>query len=1576
MILVLLITNVYASWQTYQNDLRNTGIANGSGYFPLRTTNPSTELYGMDFQALIDDLNSDGYNEIIIFSNDFLKIFDYELNLIDEKFVGAILGQPTIFNKNIIFNSRSNNKNYFFVYQLNNSNLQKKFNITLDNDADFSGIKCLNLDGVDSCVFKDKLNYIHVVNIDLEIGNSYNTSAYNETRQTVPAIGDIDNDGNYEAIFWFNNDSSGGYGFLAFDLNERRVDWIVDNIFSPFSTSFALKGQPVLVDLNNDNKLEIAASIFYDDNLNPGYDAYTDWFTEIFVYNSSGSKLFSKCELNPSVGCNDGLAGPGSGTAMWEGTNVFVLDADKNGLDEICFIKDKKRGFNFKNMTINCYNYSGGLLLDSELFPLTDTVKTAVVADMDNDGKNEIVTENRIYALNGTSIFAHDSISNFAIPVDIDGNNRLDLIWTKQGATKLFVDDTDAVKVSGVLVKPENPSVEDSLSCQWEVNGNDKVISANASWYNNNEFYSSEITECINSTLCLTINNIPSSALNENDIWKCFVIAFEGNKKSLPKSDTAFILSKSSEWTSFNKHQLSYGAVSGNGYFSKSDINNIIYNSSGTQFQPMIADIDNNGYNEIVVFSNNSLMLFNKSLTVIAQKQVGSLRGQFDIENMDNDAFIEIIAVVNNSNKDNFTIFEFNGSDFKIETSFDVSSQNGYQDIRCLDFDKNNAKECIFRDFNGIVHSYKINSTSQLDDKLNVNISDLADNVYGSKINMAPSFVDFDSDNDLDALFWFNDNFIVVDSNKNIILNADVGTLNSFIASEPTFLGLKFVNLDKAADYEIAVAYRNDNPNLLDMRTEINFRLFNSNGKAIFSKIFDFYTSNCGSVYHEKLCLGRGSDLFVYDYNKDGFDDIGIYLEGTYDSTYGTLIKFFDRNGDEIASNKVKFGEGSSNAQSVTLADIDNDGDSELVLNRRIYNLDGTGIYNFTDAAVKAPIAVDIDKNKALDLLWFNPNQLILILDNNSRKPDLSVEEKDISFQPLNNTSVLVTANVHNNGGLHADNVKVKLTNTETSEDLNGTISIRGSSSNNFTGILKLKKYDKAMAQINYDSSIEEVTEENNFAEKMFEGLPYVFVSVDLEPFNINSEFKDYIKNKLTSGYYTNNEDEADIKVYIGKNNQGNNNNKFRMLDEFGFWYDYGNIEYYDKTGTLPYNSLIVAFKDNFVERIVMIVGNEIEGDITGTKEFIKNQALLLNTDKDSIFIDDENADAVKVYDYLHLGGNNKHYNLNNNEFKKIVRNALNDEMFNVFDKDVISSNGITLRLRNLKPNMSNDYLEYLNSTGVPTELPVVLAHGLFSNLTTWGVLGAELSNIGRDTWLIEITGGPSQDCDDCIDYTFYNLTDIFVPALLNGVLDFTGKSNLQYVGFSNGCRAALDSLERGQFDSNKVETFVAVGCPGAFEGTNLFLSLIRLNDGQVFQKLRNKGINHATFSEISLITLVNENFIKDKGGKISSNLWKFYEEIILSNNDSQPGNVNVSNFNIIQGSALGDNDGIVLVKDESKIYENANKFSNKKKRFDVFAIHLTLDGSFRAKSIITKTLNKQELSFYEKSINLINQSG
>ena len=116
----------------------------------------------------------------------------------------------------------------------------------------------------------------------------------------------------------------------------------------------------------------------------------------------------------------------------------------------------------------------------------------------------------------------------------------------------------------------------------------------------------------------------------------------------------------------------------------------------------------------------------------------------------------------------------------------------------------------------------------------------------------------------------------------------------------------------------------------------------------------------------------------------------------------------------------------------------------------------------------------------------------------------------------------------------------------------------------------------------------------------------------------------------------------------------------------------------------------------------------------------------------DAFFIDDFNLIAIKVFDFLHNTGNEANYNKNNDAFRQIVRNALRDEMFAEKDFTVNSASGVSLRLRNLKPNASSMYLSYLNSSGMPVELPVVLAHGLFSNLSTWQTLASEISNTGR----------------------------------------------------------------------------------------------------------------------------------------------------------------------------------------------------------------------------------------------------
>src|SRR3989344_4874214 len=941
-VFALLSSLAAASWDTYQNSLGNSGSTDETGNFPADTADYSDNSLGMDFQPLVEDLDANKSKEITIFSNGSLIIFNKKLNILSQLKVGALLGQPTLFDFDndkkfeIIFNARQGSQDYFFAYEYSERLLRQEFNISLPRDANFSGIKCLKLNNTPICVFKDKQNYVHIVDLDARNDSSYNTSAHDEAFYTVPAIGDIHNNGHTQAVFWFDRDSSSGYGFLVFDLNERKPDsnfngnGIVDKIFdavtlSPTVKLYKIIGQPVLVDLDNDKKLEIAVSVFYDDK---ALIQNGDWFTELFVYASNGTKIFSKCEKPTAInaGCNDGSGA----NDRWEGTNPFIMDYNKNGMDDVCFIKDVKNKIGsiaFSHMALACYDYNGLILTETNITGIQDGAKgTAMTADLNNDGKMDIITAAKSYYNNGTSLFNYGLYTFNPVAVDIDGNEGVDFIWTKGSQTKVFLDGKD----------------------------------------------------------------------------------------------------------------------------------------------------------------------YNKDLAVSS-----------------------------------------------------------------IDFLKH--------------------------DKAHVNVS-------------------------------------VTFSNAEIALG---------------------------------------------------------NVKAVI-------------------------------YNKNTLEN------GTF--------------------------------------------------------------------------AFNLSKNNGI----------------------------------------------------------------------------------NVSALISVKDGDTIIANIDFDNEIEEDDESNNVMEKEFVELPYVYVSSDVGISLINNEIEDYIKNNLVDGYFARNEFEADVFVYIGKNNPRNQDERSSILNDYGFGYDYGSIIYLDETASNPYAALVASFESNYLlasSRRVMIAGNDIEGDIAGVKEIVKNQALFLRTQSiESTFIDDENIDAVKVYDYLHTDGNYENYKFNNDAFKTIVRNAMDERMFSIKDKNVTTSSGINLRLRNMNPNLSSDYRDYLNSNGMPTNIPVVLAHGLFSNLTTWEELGAEISNTGRDTWLIEITGGPGQDCDDCIDYSYYNLTDEFVPALLNGVLTFTGKHEIQYVGFSNGCRSALDSLERGKFDSSKVETFVAVGCPGSFEGNSTLGKIVFSKNGEISRKLESIGRTHYTFETIAIAGLFNKEFIPKEG--------------------------------------------------------------------------------------------------------------
>src|SRR3989338_3705446 len=299
LVLILSLLTVFAHWEQFQNDELNNGKANGTGYFNERAIKSMNDsLNGMGFQPLVSDIDNNGKKEIVIFSGNYLKLFDNRLNLVNERFVGNLLGQPTIYNidddnfKEIIFISNVSSVDYFFAYQYNSSGFKHEFNFTVSNGGIGSGIKCIGIGSTDACVFMDNAQYVHIVNLTSKTDSSYNTSVYTDTQEKVPAIGDLHGNNSLEAVFWFNEDNNNRYGLLAFNLISRSLDTnfngsgIVDNIMMPYGVSgsnFALKGHPVMVDLNKDGKLEVAVSVFYDDSI-PLFQA-TDKFTELFVYN-------------------------------------------------------------------------------------------------------------------------------------------------------------------------------------------------------------------------------------------------------------------------------------------------------------------------------------------------------------------------------------------------------------------------------------------------------------------------------------------------------------------------------------------------------------------------------------------------------------------------------------------------------------------------------------------------------------------------------------------------------------------------------------------------------------------------------------------------------------------------------------------------------------------------------------------------------------------------------------------------------------------------------------------------------------------------------------------------------------------------------------------------------------------------------------------------------------------------------------------------------------------------------------------------------------------------------------------
>ncbi|MBI2138251.1 right-handed parallel beta-helix repeat-containing protein, partial [Candidatus Woesearchaeota archaeon] len=687
------------------------------------------------------------------------------------------------------------------------------------------------------------------------------------------------------------------------------------------------------------------------------------------------------------------------------------------------------------------------------------------------------------------------------------------------------------------------------------------------------------------------------------------------------------------------------------------------------------------------------------------------------------------------------------------------------------------------------------------------------------------------------------------------------------------------------------------------------------------------------AFWENNWCSDKIRDTQIIGNNINNNSVAGIYLLSTDNTTFSgnTIVnngrglkfqntKFFSISGatkshaysNEIVNNTI-------NAENLQNATVDMELNWWGTREKSIIN---AGIFDCNDSSVAC---IDFDP-------WLNQSP-------SDAQLDLEINGSSILFSGSQG-GITSSFTIRNNGPFPAKDVEATILVTDSSALLLQKKIAIGTmeplESLNISSPIPGERGETIIIIIDPANKVNDPQRGNNKAERKFMGLVKYFVAVDVPPDAANAEIENFIRSRLADGDFVSSKDDAEIIISVARHNPLIVWH-FDSLEQDGWGFFGGGIKFQDKFCDKPYCG-VVGSRIVDGRREIAIEANDVEGFVAAAKEFAAAQEQLKHADG-ALFAGEDSLNAIAVFDFMHSSKNNINFKKNTSEFAGIVRKALDDVMLT--EEQVNATvDGINLRLLRLRPGYSDAF----NSFKDESQLPVVLARGLWSNLYSWRDFGIELaSKEAKDTWLIEITGGPDTDCtdkevDDCPDYTYDNLTDRFVPALLNKVLASANKSQLKYVGFSNGCRSALSSMEKGKFNASKVNTFVAVGCPGNFSGESYFSGIIGKSGEIASDRLRNKNITHITFSELSgelkSITgkIVSLFTIKEKE-KISTNLFDYYFNIINSPSDKQPGqNLWFNNFELIYGDVpfTKNNDLLIPAIDQEAIFSQINS-TNKK---------------------------------------------
>ena len=211
------------------------------------------------------------------------------------------------------------------------------------------------------------------------------------------------------------------------------------------------------------------------------------------------------------------------------------------------------------------------------------------------------------------------------------------------------------------------------------------------------------------------------------------------------------------------------------------------------------------------------MIIYNDSLGLINEKDVGTLVGQPAIYNIDTDNNLGIIFNANVSSASYLMAYEYN-NDFTKQCNVTISNGLSGAGIKCADI--GTTKSCFFKDQKNVFYNFNMSSCTQK--------ASLATNDKEDTKPTVPSILDYDNDGKMEGLWWFNndsDNFmgIAVIELENMQFDTgfnQIGFIDDVIDGSTYFTYTSgyenvkgnpvFYQSNNAGGYEILIAWDNE----------------------------------------------------------------------------------------------------------------------------------------------------------------------------------------------------------------------------------------------------------------------------------------------------------------------------------------------------------------------------------------------------------------------------------------------------------------------------------------------------------------------------------------------------------------------------------------------------------------------------------------------------------------------------------------------------------------------------------------------------------------------------------------------